>query len=437
MAANQKMENSNAGEMSGRLVFLKNLQTVTNKIHATSNIDEIMLEMSQDICDLFNCDRLTIYVLSEDKQSVVSKVKTGLNSFKDLKLPISEQSVAGYVAETRKAVNIRDVYDDVELTSYSPRMQFLKEVDKRTGYRSKQMLVAPILDAQNGALLGVVQLINSRSDAPFSAVAVEGVQSLAQTLAIAFTQRQKPRQSVRSKYDGLVADAVISADELDLAQRSARRKGVDLEDVLMKEFQVKLPAIGASLSKFFSVPYEPFKGDRIKPMDLLKNLKRDYVEANHWLPIEETPEGVVVISMDPERIKSSRVVNNIFPKSRIVYRVTTNREFAQTIDQYFGALSDIASVGDLLSDMGDEEAGDPGSASTDDLAAAADNELVRLVNKIIIEAYQQGASDIHIEPRPGKEKDTDPFPQGRLAVALYRNSCVVSQRADCPHQDHV
>ena len=404
MASNPKNENSNSGDMSGRLVFFKNLQTVTNKIHATNNIDEIMLEMSQDICELFNCDRLTIYVLSEDKQSVVSKVKTGLNSFKDLKLPISEQSVAGYVAETRKAVNISDVYDDVELKSYSPRMQFLKEVDKRTGYRSKQMLVAPILDAQNAGLLGVVQLINSRSDAPFSAVAEEGGQSLAQTLAIAFTQRQKPRQTVRSKYDGLVSDAIISADELDLAQRSARRKSVDLEDVLMKEFQVKLPAIGMSLSKFFGVAYEPFKGDRIKPMDLLKNLKRDYVEANHWLPLEEIQEGVVVISMDPERIKSSRVVNNIFPKSKIVYRVTTNREFAQTIDQYFGALSDIASVGDMLSDMGDEESGDPGSASTDELAGAADNELVRLVNKIIIEAYQQGASDIHIEPRPGKEK---------------------------------
>jgi light-regulated signal transduction histidine kinase (bacteriophytochrome) len=101
MASNQKTENGSAGEMSGRLLFFKNLQTVTNKIHATNNIDEIMLEMSQDICELFNCDRLTIYVLSEDKQSVISKVKTGLNSFKDLKLPISEQSVDGYVAETR------------------------------------------------------------------------------------------------------------------------------------------------------------------------------------------------------------------------------------------------------------------------------------------------------------------------------------------------
>jgi type II secretory ATPase GspE/PulE/Tfp pilus assembly ATPase PilB-like protein len=398
------MENINPGDMNSRLLFFKNLQVVTNKIHATNNIDEIMLEMSQDVCDLFNGDRLTIYVLSEDKQSIISKVKTGLNSFKDLKLPISEQSVAGYVAATRKAVNIRDVYDDVELKSYSPSMQFLKEVDKRTGYRSKQMLVAPILDSQNNELLGVLQLINNRSDAPFSAVTEEGAQGLAQTLAIALTQRQKPRQAVRSKYDALVTEGIISADELDLAQRSARRKSVDLEDVLMKEFQVKLPAIGNALSKFFGVAYEPFRSDRVKPMDLLKNLKRDYVEGNQWLPIEETQEGVVVISMDPERIKSSRIVNNIFPKSKIAYRVTTNREFLQSIDQFYGALADMSSVGDLLSDMKEDDVGDPGSSSTDDLAAAADNELVRLVNKIIIEAYQQGASDIHIEPRPGKEK---------------------------------
>ena len=131
-------------DVASRLLFLKNLQTVTNKIHATSNVDEIMLELSQDICSLFNADRLTIYVLGEDKQSIVSKIKTGLNSFKDIRLPISEQSVAGYVAATKSSVNIRDVYDDVELQQYSPNMQFLKEVDRRTGYRSKQMLLSLI-----------------------------------------------------------------------------------------------------------------------------------------------------------------------------------------------------------------------------------------------------------------------------------------------------
>src|SRR5688572_33477064 len=74
--------------LSDRLAFQQKLQAVTNKIHATSNIDEIMVELSQELCDLFEADRLTIYVSSEDKSSIVSKVKTGLASFKDIKLPI-------------------------------------------------------------------------------------------------------------------------------------------------------------------------------------------------------------------------------------------------------------------------------------------------------------------------------------------------------------
>ena len=204
-------------DVASRLVFLKNLQSVTNKIHATNNIDEIMLALSQDICNLFNADRLTIYVLSEDKQSVVSKVKTGLNSFKDIKLPISEQSIAGYVASTKSVVNLRDVYDSVELQQYSPNMRFLQEVDKRTGYRSKQMLVTPVLNGDDGELLGVVQLINHKTDTPFSDFEIEGAGELAKTLAIAFTQRQKPAFVARSKYDYLIADAVLASEEMELA----------------------------------------------------------------------------------------------------------------------------------------------------------------------------------------------------------------------------
>ncbi|BBN90102.1 GspE/PulE family protein [Azospira sp. I09] len=434
-AAHPTPDSSAQGDVNSRLLFFKNLQAVTNKIHATSNIDEIMLELSQDICNLFNADRLTIYTVSEDRSSIVSKVKTGLNSFKDLKLPITEQSVAGYVAMTQKMANIRDVYDDVELKAYSPKMNFLQEVDKRTGYRTKQMLVAPISDGE-GALLGVVQIINNRDDVPFAAVAEEGVQGLAQTLAIAFTQRQKAVPGVRSKYDGLVSDAVISAAELDLAQRSARRKGLDLEEVLVKEFQVKPAAIGQALAKYFGDPYEPYRSERVKPIDLLRNLKRDYLESQQWVPVEETREGVVVVATDPERVRNSRVVNNIFPKSKVVYRVTTNREFLQVLDHFFGALADVASVGDLLSDLGDgdDEAGD---VVGDDVSAAAENELVKLVNKIIIEAYQQGASDIHIEPRPGKEKTLIRFRKDGSLVpyieipASYRNALIARLKIMC------
>jgi type II secretory ATPase GspE/PulE/Tfp pilus assembly ATPase PilB-like protein len=390
--------------LAEKLNFTKKLQAVTNKIHATSNIDEIMLEVSQDICALFNADRLTIYTLSEEKGSIVSKVKTGLNSFKDLKLPISEQSIAGYAALTKKLANVKDVYDDVELKALSPQLSFLKEVDKRTGYRTKQMLVAPVVEAGNNELIGVVQIINNKAGIPFPQAMEEGVTLICETLAIAFKQRQRPQHMVRTKYEYLVSDAVISAEEFDLATRSARRKGLDIEDVLIDEFQVKVVSLGQCLSKFFQVPYGPFKADRIKPADLLKNMKRDFAQSSQWVPIEETPQNLVILTTDPERIKGSRMVNNVFPKHRLAYKVCTQREFVSTLDAFYGGGGiDSSSIGDLLSGMDeDSEIGEAGAV--DEASAAADNELVKLVNKIIIDAYHQGASDIHVEPSPGKNK---------------------------------
>ncbi|MGH8677896.1 MAG: ATPase, T2SS/T4P/T4SS family, partial [Burkholderiales bacterium] len=394
----------NIAEMSHRLAFQKKLQSLTNKIHATSNIDEIMLELSQDICSLFDADRLTIYTMSDDQPAIISKVKTGLASFKDLKLPINEQSIAGYVALHKKIVNIRDVYDDNELRSHSAQLRFLKEVDRRTGYRTKQMLVAPIVDGANGELIGIVQVINAKNGHPFSTLAEEGATHLAETLAIALKQRSRPTAMLRGKYDRLVTDAVLSAEEMELATRSARRKNLDIEDILLDEFQVKPHAIGEALGKFFGVPYESFKPDRIKPLDLLKNLKRDFVESSHWVPIDDAREGLVVLTTDPERVRASKVVGNIFPKHRIAYRVCTRREFDATLDLFFGAGGgDSASIGDLLSSM-DEEDQEGGGGSVDEASLAQDNELVKLVNKIIVDAYHQGASDIHIEPYPGKGK---------------------------------
>ena len=104
----------------------------------------------------------------------------------------------------------------------------------------------------------MIQIINNKAGSPFGALAEEGVCELSQTLAIAFKQRQKP-QLAKTKYDYLIADAVLSAGEFELASRQARKKAIDIEQVLIDEFQVKIPAIGAALSKFFGVPYEPFK----------------------------------------------------------------------------------------------------------------------------------------------------------------------------------
>ncbi|HEY0269300.1 MAG TPA: secretion system protein E, partial [Methyloradius sp.] len=80
----QDKEAKSLAEMGNKLAFTKKLQAVTNKIHATRNIDEIIIEVSEDIRALFEAERLTLYAVSADNTAIVSKVKTGLNEFKEL-----------------------------------------------------------------------------------------------------------------------------------------------------------------------------------------------------------------------------------------------------------------------------------------------------------------------------------------------------------------
>ena len=422
-----------------KVSFEQKLQVLTTKVHATNNIDEVMVETSQQLCDLFEADRLTIYVISDDKSSVVSKIKTGLRSFKDIKLPINEQSIAGFVAMHKRVLNIRDVYDEAELKAYSPQLRFLKAVDVKTGYRTRQMLAAPLLDARTRDLVGVVPFINSRNSKPFPPLMDEGLVQLAETLAIAFQQRQRPAtMQLRSKYEALIANRVLSSDDLELAQRSARRKNTDLETVLIDEFQIKPPDLGAALSVYFGVPYEPFKPDRVRPADLLRNMSREFCETNQWLPLGEDTDGLLIMTVDPEQTRASRMVINVYPKHKILYTVTTNQEFAASLEHMFGGgLMDdhLGDIGDLLGTLDDE---DGESSGAEDIASAAsDNELVKLVNKVIIDAYKQGASDIHIEPYPGKAKTEVRFRRDGTLVPYisipgsYRNALAARIKIMC------
>jgi type II secretory ATPase GspE/PulE/Tfp pilus assembly ATPase PilB-like protein/GAF domain-containing protein len=396
----------NASVGGTEALFFRQLQRVTARIHETNNIEQLMLDVSTDICQLFNADRLTLYVVNEEHTAIVSKIKTGLSSPKELKLPISPQSIAGYVAQSHRLVNLPDVYDQAALHQIHPELNFLKEVDRRSGYRTQQMLVAPILDGVT--LFGVLQLINNKGQRPFNALEVEGLVQLCQTLVTAIRQRlQKanevaPRQA--TKYDGLVSNGLLTQSELELCVQEARQSGQSVEHRLLDSYPLRPAQLGQSLAKFFDVPYEAFNAGRIYSDQLLGALKRDFVEGQGWIPLEESPEGLVIMCVDPEATRGSRIVQQVFPRqSKFAYRVTTHSEFALTLDQFFGGTADNSSVDQMLADM-NVPLDDEGSNDDSLVSAAADNELVKFVNKVIIDAYKQKASDIHIEPMPGKLK---------------------------------
>ena len=402
----QKLPSDKRG-VTFEALFYRQLHQVTARIHDTENVEQIMLETSQDICKLLNADRLTLYVVNEDQTAIVSKVKTGLNSSSDLKLPISPQSIAGYAAFSRKPLNLPDVYDDDALKQIHPSLAFLKVVDKRSGYRTRQMLVAPILSGD--ALYGVLQVINNKSDEPFGDLEMDGVSELCKTLATAIRRRTKEAATITplkraTKYDGLVSDGVLTETELTQCIQDAREEGRHVEHLLIANYKIKPQQMGASLAKFFNVPYEPFNPGRIRSEMLHGALKREFITEQGWIPLEESPEGLVIMCLDPEAVRGSRVVPQVFPRvQKFAYRVTTHAEFHDSMAQLFGAAADGTTVDELLAGM-DSAPMDDGSNEDSLESAAADNELVKFVNKVIIDAYNQKASDIHIEPMPGKFK---------------------------------
>ena len=106
----------------------------------------------------------------------------------------------------------------------------------------------------------------------------------------------------------------------------------------MSQYKVRPNQIGPSLSKFFGVPYEPFNAGRIRSEMLHGPLKREFIEEQGWVPLEESPEGLVIMCVDPEAVRGARVVPQVFPRMhKFAYRVATQSEFHDTLGQIFGA----------------------------------------------------------------------------------------------------
>src|SRR5712691_9467308 len=143
--ATLRMQTSDAGtpEWSGPK---GRTATVINKIHAAKNLEELFFEIKNDLANLFNVEQLTLYAVDSQKKELYAKyLLNSLDGVEEIRVPITEASVSGYCARYGKVLNIADVYDRAELAALHPRLTFDPSWDKRSGFRTRQMLAVPIL----------------------------------------------------------------------------------------------------------------------------------------------------------------------------------------------------------------------------------------------------------------------------------------------------
>jgi type II secretory ATPase GspE/PulE/Tfp pilus assembly ATPase PilB-like protein len=207
----------------------------------------------------------------------------------------------------------------------------------------------------------------------------------------------------KTPYDGLATQGALTLLELDLCVLESKNTGQSIEHVLSAHYELKPEQLGACLSAYFGAPYLAFNPTLAHSEVLHGQLKREFVEAQGWIPLDESPSGLRVLCLDPEAVRGLRMVPQAFARiQKFNYAVTTQCEFQQTLDQLYGVEALGGTIDKLLADL--DGIKNHERDETQLASAAADNELVKFVNKVIADAYYQKASDIHIEPMPGKQK---------------------------------
>jgi type II secretory ATPase GspE/PulE/Tfp pilus assembly ATPase PilB-like protein len=398
----------NLQELQQKVVFAENVKRITDQIHAAGDLDHIILDLRKEILSVFDAEDLTIFAFDSEKKEIFSKVPH-IDSVEEFRIPITEQSLAGFCAKYLRPVSIADAYNIAELQGVHPSLVHDTTYDKRTGFKTKQVLTYPIV-ADNKYLMGVLQLLNKKSGARFTRKDEESVAEIAKALGIAFFNLRKVSKKAPTKFDRLVTNNNISQNELDNAIAESRKGLSDFESLLIEKYKVPKLEIGKSLAQFHKCPYIEYSDRTIVDVELLKNLNVDYLKKNHWMPLKRDRTAIEILTDDPGDLDRVADIKRTFPGLNIRFAISLRRDIAQFLGSATGQ-GDTGSTRKLdenVSDILGELVNEAQEAASEDAGGGLDendNAIVRLANQIIADAYRQGASDIHVEPY-GEKRET-------------------------------
>jgi HD-GYP domain-containing protein (c-di-GMP phosphodiesterase class II) len=200
---------------------LQNLVARLNKIgialSAEHNLKKLLETIVKEARWFTNADGGSLYIREGDKLNFLvaqtaslEKRQNGKPFFTSFYLPLTKESISGYVAITGQVLNLEDVYQIPPTVEY----RFNKEFDLKVGYRSKSMLVVPMRDHQD-EIIGVLQLINSLDEenqiVSFKSELENLVLSLASQAAVAF-RNTKLIEEVKRLFKSLVRYSTTAID---------------------------------------------------------------------------------------------------------------------------------------------------------------------------------------------------------------------------------
>ncbi len=154
--------------MLDRKTKLQRIIQIGIEVAQIKDLDILLEKVLSEARYLVNADAGSIYIKEEDNlkfsysQNETLRKRLGKGKkliYTTFSIPITNESIAGFVALSGELLNIPDAYKIPPERSYS----FNSRIDKIAGYETHSMLTVPLKN-NRGDCIGVLQLINSQDE---------------------------------------------------------------------------------------------------------------------------------------------------------------------------------------------------------------------------------------------------------------------------------
>jgi len=304
------------------------------------NLLEMIIDEARSFC---NADAGTLYLYNEENQNLefaivqndTMKTRMGGKSGTITWQPVplyrdgkpNYSNVSSYVALTKQIVNIADVYV-AEGFDFSGTKKF----DAGTGYRSKSMLVVPMLNKED-EVIGVLQLINAldydtHEPVHFLNKDVELISSLASQAGVAITN-VKLYRDLEILFDSFIQVIASAIDEkspytaghikrvqqlsMDIAEAVNEQNEGPLKDIYFNEDEMKELSIAAWLhdvGKITTPEHVVDKSTKLETIfDRVHLIKTRYELFKKDLQVKQLKEYL-------EKVSSNCPISSISPEDK-------------------------------------------------------------------------------------------------------------------------
>src|SRR5256712_1617693 len=215
--------------------------------------------------------------------------------------------------------------------------------------------------------------------------------------------RSEPRARLMPLGDLLVAGGLITRDQLAQALRKQKGSGEKLGSILVRMHFINEDQLAGFLSQQYGVPSITLSSVNVDS-NVIQLLPVGIARLYDLLPIQRDGDSLTVAMADPVNVHAIDHVTFI-TGLRVLPVVAAQGAIREAIEKYYE--SGIGSVTEAMNTLSSDlegvevvdEENDGLKMDVFELKESADEApVVKLVNMVLVDAIQKGASDIHWEP---------------------------------------